>query len=134
MLAIVAAFFAPKAHAQTALINPNGLALDTGTQAAAEGPKTAIIKGTAKTLNLFLKTTKISGTITGTIQWQASNNGTDFATVKTDTLLNATHNYTYKEVDKAYLYYKPLITQTGTSSLSYSGTWYITIGPINGGR
>lgn len=118
-----------------ALINPNGLALDTGSQVAAEGPKTAVVKGIAKTFTIVLKTTKISGTIAGTIAWQGSDNGVDFATIGSATaLVDATANYQYKEVDKGFLYYKALITQTGTSSLSYSGTYYTTVPPLTGSQ
>lgn len=118
-----------KVTAQTSVIalrNPNSLALDTASQAAAEGPKTLIVKSTLKTINLVVKTTKISGTIAGRIDWQGSNNNVDFATIDTVALADASKNYTYKEVDKGWLYYRALITQTGTSSLSYSGTYYTT--------
>lgn len=111
-----------------AMINPNGLALDTASQAAAEGPKTVAIKGTVKTFSIVLKTTKISGTIAGTVAWQGSNDGISFSTIGSATaLVDASTNYQYKEIDKGFLYYKALITQTGTSSLSYSGIDYVTI-------
>lgn len=130
----------PKAYAQTPpfpytkLINPNGLALDTASQAADEGPKTAIIKPPCKTLGIILKTTKISGTIAGSLFIQVSNTGvsTDFATIATIALTDATTNYEYKETDKGFLYYRTLIHQSGTSSLSYSGTYYTTAAPLTG--
>lgn len=117
----------------TKLINPNGLALDTGSQAADEGPKTLQVNGTIKTIGVVLKTTKISGTIAGSVFVQVSNTGlsTDFATIATIALVDATTNYEYKEVDKGFLYYRMLIHQSGTSSLSYSGTYYTTKGPIS---
>lgn len=124
--------FAPSAHAQTALITPNGLGLDTASQAAAEAIKTPIVKGTAKTFSIVLKTLKISGTIAGTISWQGSNNGVDYAPISSTALVDLSTNYEYKETDKGFLYYRALITQTGTSSLSYTGTYYITVPRIGG--
>jgi len=113
-----------KAQVSKAMVNPNGLALDTASQAAAEGPK-VIVTGNAKTFSIVLVTTKISGTIAGTVSWQGSNDGVNFATIGSATnLVDASTNYTYKEVDKGYAYYRALITQTGTSSLSYKGTSY----------
>lgn len=106
------------------MVNPNGFALDTASQAAAEGPKITVT-GNAKTISIVLVTLKISGTIAGTIAWQGSNDGVNFASIgSATTLVDASTNYTYKEVDKGYAYYKALITQTSTSSLSYKGTSY----------
>lgn len=115
------------AHAQTAtqaMVNNNGLALDTASQAAAEGPKTLAVKGEAVAFSIVLVTTKISGTIAGTVAWQGSNDGVNFATISTTALTDASTNYQYKETEKGFLYYKALITQTGTSSLSYKANYY----------
>lgn len=114
-------------HAQTAMKNPNGYALDTASQALAKGP-TIQVKGSHKTVSIVVQTLKISGTIAGTIAWQGSNDGVNYATISTTTLVDqvAPISYEYKEVDKGFLYYKALITQTGTSSLSYSATEYDT--------
>lgn len=109
------------AHAQVVkqMINPNGFALDTASQAAAEGPVIATTTS-SKTFSIVLQTTKISGTIAGTVTIQVSNDGVNYASLGSPiTLVDATTNYSYKEVDKGYAYYKALITQTGTSSLSY---------------
>lgn len=114
------------ANAQIAMTNPNGLALDTATQAAAEGPKLNT-KGTFKTVSMVVVTTKISGTIAGTVSWQGSNDGVNYGTISTTALVDASTNYVYKEVDKAYVYYKALITQSGTSSLSYKASLYTTL-------
>ena len=133
----IATLFATKAGAQAyvknpaPMINPNGFALDTATQAAAEGPKTIALNGTFKTVSIVVVTTKISGTIAGTISWQGSNDGVNFATISTTSLVDASTNYLYKEVDKGFLYYKALITQSGTSSLSYKAVSYTTNGPLN---
>ena len=124
ILGISAATQKVDAQSIKTMVNPNGLALDTATQAAAEGPKVTVT-GTAKTFSIVLVTTKISGTIAGTIAWQGSNDGVNFATIgSTTNLVDASTNYTYKEVDKGYAYYKALITQTGTSSLSYKANSY----------
>jgi hypothetical protein len=121
----ILAMFSITANAQVFMVNPNGFAVDTASQAAEEGAKTLVLKGNIKTVGIVVKTLKISGTIAGTISWQASNNGVDFSTLSTTALVDASTNYFYKEVDKGYLYYKALITQTGTSSLSYQAVLYV---------
>lgn len=125
-MALCFAGIASHAQSTKTMVNPNGFALDTASQAASEGP-TVSVTGSAKVFSIVLVTTKISGTVAGTIAWQGSNDGTHFVTIgSATTLVDATGvtNYTYKEVDKGYAYYKALITQTGTSSLSYSGVTY----------
>jgi hypothetical protein len=110
------------------MVNPNGVALDTASQAAAEGA-TLIVKGAKKTVSIVLQTLKISGTVAGTVAWQGSNDGVHYATISTTALVDQTAglSYEYKETDKGFLYYKALITQTGTSSISYSASLYATI-------
>lgn len=125
-------FITSLAQAQTALVamtNPNGYALDTASQAAAEGAKTKLA-GAMKSISIVVITTKISGTIAGTVAWQGSNDlagaAASFCTISTTALTDATNNYQYKEVDKGFLWYRALITQTGTSSLSYKAQAYTT--------
>lgn len=127
MLAVVALAFVslPKVKAQTAMTNPNGYALDTASQAAAEGPSLEV-KGYQATMSIQLPVTKISGTIAGSVKWQGSNNGTTWYTISSDTLTDATNVYGYSEAPKKWAQYKALITQTGTSSLSYKGIVYTT--------
>lgn len=111
------------------MINPNGFALDTCTQAASEGPVTPIVKGTCKTFNIVVYTLKISGTIAGTVQFQGSNDGTTFANVGTAVTLTdqaGVKGYTYSETDKKYLFYKALFIPTGTNAFSYKATYYVT--------
>jgi hypothetical protein len=115
-------------NAQTIMTNPNGYPLDTATQAVAKGPKLQV-KSSYKTVSIVLNTTKISGTIAGTVAYQGSNDGVAWYTISTATLVDASTVYGYKEVDKAFLYYKCLITQTGTSSLSYNAYLYTTTTP-----
>lgn len=117
--AVLAFTTASKAQVAT-MTNPNGLVLDTASQAAAEGAKAKVVN--AKKMDIIVVTTKISGTIAGTISWQCSNDGVNYATISTTALTDASTNYLYKEVDKVAPYYKALITQTGTSSLSYKAT------------
>jgi hypothetical protein len=122
------------AKAQVALINPNGFALDTCTQAANEGPVTPVVKGTAKTFNIVVYTLKISGTIAGTLQFQGSNDGTTFANIGSAVTLTdqaGVKGYTYSETDKKYLYYKALFLPTGTEAFSYKATYYVTLPTIS---
>lgn len=119
-------FFVPKSHAQVSVMkNPNGVAIDTVTNTTSEGPK-AYTPGTQKTVSIVLSTTKISGTIAGSVNWQGSHDGVIWNTISTTALVDASTVYGYKETDKAWLYYRALIAPTGTSSVSYSGTIYVT--------
>lgn len=111
--------------AQTAMTNPNGVAIDTVTNSTAEGPILQV-KGYKTTVSMVLLITKISGTIAGSVYWQGSNDGTTYSTIGSDTLTDATNSYQYDESPKRYLYYKALISPSGTSSLSYSSTLYTT--------
>lgn len=112
-------------HSQTAMTNPNGLALDTATQAAAEGP-TYASRGFADVVSFTIRITKISGTVAGSVALQGSNNiSKGYATIGTaDTLVDASQTLNFADVPKKYLYYKILITGTGTMSASYSATAY----------
>lgn len=111
--------------AQTIMTNPNGLALDTVTNSTAEGPVLQV-KGFQSTVSMVLLVTKISGTIAGYVYWQGSNDGVNYATIGSDTLTDATNRYQYDEAPKRYLYYKALISPSGTSSLSYKAHLYAT--------
>lgn len=131
MIAVVCllAFTANAQNNTIAMTNPNGLVLDTASQAAAEGAKSKVT-GSPKTISIVVIATKISGTIAGTVSWQGSNDvdgpAASFVTISTTALTDATNNYQYKEVDKGFLWYRALITQTGTSSLSYKAQAYTT--------
>jgi len=117
------AFLSTFSYSQVAMTNPNRLTIDTASQAAAEGPSLQVKQYQAafsSTLNL----TKISGTIAGNVKWQGSNDGVVWFTLQTDTLTDASAVWGYSEAPKKWLYYKALITQTGTSSLSYKATTY----------
>ena len=119
-------FVAVETKAQVvAMTNPNGLVLDTATQAAAEGA-TIQVKQYQATVAIQVTTTKISGTIAGSIKWLGSNDGLTWVELQSDTLVDATRTYGYTESPKKWLYYKHLITQTGTSSMSYKGLVYTT--------
>ena len=87
-------------NAQSQMDNPNGSTLDTASQAAAEGP-TLQVKGYRSTLSITLPVTKISGTITGTVKWQGSNDeGTTWYTIDSTVLRNQTDVYGWSEAPK----------------------------------
>lgn len=112
-------------YSQTAMTNPNGLPIDTVTNSTAEGPKLQM-PGYQSTVSVEIPILKISGTIAGVIYWQGSNDGVTFGDIGVDTLTDATRTYVYDESPKRYLYYKALISPSGTSSLSYKGILYAT--------
>jgi hypothetical protein len=76
------------------------------------------VPGSYKALSIVLVVTKISGTVGGSYKFQGSNDGTNYATLATDTLTDASAVFSYKEVDKAFQYYRVLVTGTGTMSAS----------------
>lgn len=112
-------------NAQSAMTNPNGAALDTVTNSTAEGPFLQV-KSYQTTVSMVIPITKISGTIAGNIHWQGSNDGVSYGTISSTALTDATNVYVYSENPKRYLYYKALISPSGTSSLSYKGSIYST--------
>jgi hypothetical protein len=112
-------------EAQTVMTNPNGLAIDTAVDATAEGA-TLQVKGFQSTLSIVTGLNKLTGTISGSILWQGSNDGTKWATLSSDTLTNATNVYKYSEAPKKYLYYKATIAGSGTGTASYSSVLYTT--------
>lgn len=108
------------------MTNPNGASIDTVTNATAEGPVLQV-KGYQASVSIVLLITKISGTVGGTVSWQGSNDGVNYSTLtSTETVTDATNVYDYNESPKRYLYYKALITGTGTMSASYKATAYTT--------
>lgn len=59
--------------------------------------------------------TKVSGTVAGVIYYQGSANGTDYVTVATDTLTDATNTYEYNLANWPYRYARIFIDGSGTS-------------------
>lgn len=124
-IAFAMCLFTVASQAQTAMTNPNGLALDTVTNATAEGA-TLQVKGFQSTVAIVVAVTKISGTVGGNIEIQGSNDGVKYATIDTIALADATKNYQWSSAPKKFLYYKANMAGTGTMSASYSATVYTT--------
>jgi len=122
---MIVAIISMTGYSQSSMTNPNGLPIDTVTNSTAEGPVLQIASYQA-TVSMEIPITKISGTIAGVIYWQGSNDGVKYGNIGVDTLTDATNTYVYDESPKRYLYYKALISPSGTSSLSYSGKLYAT--------
>lgn len=121
---------ASTAMAQSAMTNPNALALDTVTQAAAEGP-VITVSGKASSVSFTMLLTKVSGTVAGTVTLQGSNsiakgyqNVTGSNDQVTFTLTDATQTIVLSQSPKRFLFYRVLISPTGTWSGSYSATEY----------
>jgi len=115
------------AQAQVAMTNPNGLALDTVANTTPEAC-TVQLKGFQETASFTLLVTKISGTVGGTAVLQGSNQvSKGYATIDTtQALADATQTLRFWDVPKKFLYYRILITGTGTMSASYSAAAYVT--------
>lgn len=124
-IAVAVCLFSAVSQAQTAMTNPNGLALDTVTNATAEGP-TLQVKSYQSTVAIVITVTKISGTVAGNVEWQGSNDGVKYATIDTSVLSDATKSYQFNQSPKRFAYYKANIAGTGTLSASYSATVYTT--------
>lgn len=96
--------------------------LDTITTSSSTGTKahSFTLKGNQETVAGYIKVTKISGTISGYIQWQVSiDGGSTYYTVTTDTLSDASANY-YHEWTQRPQYYKALVTMaSSTQSTAY---------------
>lgn len=126
LILVLCISFASNAQTARALAwSGYGNALDTVTNT---GTKYAgvTISNPAFGFNFVLKVTKISGTVGGTISWQGSNNGTDYATISTTTPSDTTANYQYNVVGRPpYKYYRASWTGTGTMSASVSGTYVV---------
>lgn len=118
--------FSIGSHAQTAMTNPNGLTLDTVTNATAEGPVLQVLSYQS-TVSIVVVVTKISGTVGGNIEWQGSNDGVNYATIDTTAVADATKNYQWSASPKKFLYYKANVAGTGTMSASYKATLYTTL-------
>lgn len=108
------------------MTNPNGLTIDTVTNATAEGP-TLAVSGSFKQLGVTIEVTKISGTVAGKVYLRGTNRvGATYSINPIDSVIltDASATYRLKEVDPAYLYYKVDIVGTGTLSASYRATLY----------
>lgn len=80
----------------------------------------------ASAVSIFLKVTKISGTVGGTISWQGSHDGTNYVSISTTSASDATANYQYNVVGQPpFKYYRASWTGTGTMSASVSGSYII---------
>jgi len=125
IIILIAAFcfsFAANSQATTLSWSGYGNALDTVTNA---GTKYASVSvgSPASAFSIVVKVTKISGTVGGTISWQGSNDGTNYATITTTTPSDASANYSYAiYTPAAYRYYRVSWTGTGTMSASIAGT------------
>lgn len=95
---------------------------DTITTSSSTGTKahSFTLKGNQETVAGHIKVTKISGTISGYIQWQiSSDGGVSYKTIATDTLSDATATY-YHEWTERPQYYKALVTMSSsTQSTAY---------------
>lgn len=124
-IAIAGCLLSITSKAQTAMTNPNGLALDTVSNSTAEGAVLQV-KGYQSSVSIVVVVTKISGTVGGNIQWQGSNDGVNYATIDTTALADATGNYQWSAAPKKFLYYKANLAGTGTMSASYKASLYTT--------
>jgi hypothetical protein len=116
-------------HAQTeakVILASNGLAIDTVSNT---GTETWTIKapGYQKTVAVQFVATKISGTVAGSVTLQGSLNGTNWATVPSQSAFTATdvasQTAVWKFDDGGFLYYR--LSWTGAGTMSASGKAYI---------
>jgi len=62
-----------------------------------------------------LNVTKASGTVAGIVYYQGSADGTNYVTVSTDTLTDATNDYEYNHANWPYRYARISVVGSGTS-------------------
>lgn len=85
---------------------------------------TAVIGAYYGSISLTVHLVKNTGTLAGTAVVQVSLNGTDWSQVQSTTLTDvATTDITFKDVPAAYRYYRVLVTTTGTSNVTMSGSY-----------
>lgn len=99
----------------------SGLARDTITNADATSYKVG--KTVNSQCDVFVKFTKLTGTVAGTVTWEVSNNNVDFAVIATDNLTDASKNFAHTfvkgtDVQAAakFIYIRVTVTTTGTST------------------
>lgn len=105
----------------TTMTNPNGAAIDTVTNATAEGA-TLKVPGSYNSLSVTINLTKISGTVAGKVYLKVSNDGVGYGdnAIDSATLKDASATYQLSSSPKRFLYYKVEIAGTGTLSASYT--------------
>lgn len=115
---------AVSAQGEANLTNPNGLTIDTATNAAAEGPATRLA-GYVKVVGFGLETTKISGTVAGKVYLQGATRSGHWLLPYLDslTLEDASKNYRFEKTDPGFQYYRLTLVLSGGNA-SYRGTLY----------
>ena len=118
--------FSFASQAQTLTWSGYGNTLDTVTNAGSRSATAVTVSAPAKAFSMQVAVTKISGTVGGTVKWQGSNNGTDWYTISTDTMTDASAVYAYSIATAApFNYYRALVTGTGTMSASVKGKAFV---------
>ncbi len=115
-------FIAQTSQAQVQnLKGSNGLTRDSLTNA--ESASFKVGKSVNSQLDVFVKFTKLTGTVAGTVVWEVSNNNVDFAVIATDNLTDASKNFAHTFVKGAetqgsakFIYIRVTVSTTGTST------------------
>lgn len=80
---------------------------------------TVTVAGPKSNVTFGYNITKTSGTVAGTIVLSGSVDGTNYATLKVDTLADASANLSVSYPYNGYAKYKVTINQTGTDVANY---------------
>lgn len=110
-------FINTETHAQSYVAKIGGL--DTVTNAGTKS-YTLVVQGRKTDVSFQVNCTKISGTVAGTVQVLGTLDGTNYAVVSSDTLVDASHVFSYSYTHNGYIKYKVTITGSGTQSSSYT--------------
>ena len=122
LFAILAAFvFTAEAQKIKVVAFANDTVTDTGTATMA-----TVKFSTANSVSVVIKTTQLTGTIAGSIVFQGSIDGTNYATIDTNTYTPTdagTYAWTNTTTTNypAYRYYRLLWTGSGTQSSKLEG-------------
>lgn len=112
----------------TPMLSSSGLALDTATNTTATYVALKVT-GNYSFISVQYVATKISGTVAGTAVLQVSNDGTTYTTLEAGNVVETANSYTNTDVasqskvwtvkEPTYLYYRVLVTGSGTMAASY---------------
>ena len=114
---LIVVLFSLGAQAQNYNAKIDGI--DTLTNATSQ-TTTIAVSGKKANVGFQVNVTKISGTVGGSIDYQGTKDGTNYETLETDSLANASGVYGFSASYNGFTKYRIVITTTGTQSSSYT--------------
>jgi hypothetical protein len=104
------------AQSQSNMTTAAGASTSTLTNAGTVTFTYGAVTGAPKVVSAVAALTKASGTVSGTVYFEGSNDGTYYGVISSSSLSDASANYSFKDVDAGYLYYQIRFVGSGTLS------------------